>query len=65
MNHIEEFIFYGDDIRIERFHPDTKLIYANPPVTPVVDYKEAIDAALDNPIDAPRLKNSSTVKVVS
>ena len=62
MNHIEEFIFYGDDIRIERFHPDTKLIYANPPVTPVADYKEAIDAALDNPIDAPPLEKQLNSK---
>lgn len=49
---IEEFIFYGDDIRIERFPADTRMVYANPPITPIGDYRKAVNEALDSPIDA-------------
>lgn len=48
----EEFIFYGDDIRIERFPADTRIFYANPPLDPLPDPAQAISRALDNPLDA-------------
>jgi hypothetical protein len=50
--YIEEFIFYGDDIRIERFPEQTRMIYANPPMTPLADDNQAISDALDNPLEA-------------
>lgn len=50
--HREEFIFYGDDIRIERFPADTRIFYANPPMEPLPDSAKAIGDALDNPLDA-------------
>jgi hypothetical protein len=28
----EEFIFYGDEVRIERFPAETRFILANPPM---------------------------------
>jgi hypothetical protein len=59
-DYLEEFIFYGDDIRIERFHPDTQFIYANPPMKPVADYRSAITDALDNPIGAEPLEKQLT-----
>jgi hypothetical protein len=63
MDHVEEFIFYGDEIRIERFHPDTQFIYANTPMTPVTDEREAVSQALDSPLNADPLEqqlNSSS-----
>ncbi len=57
MDFLEEFIFYGDDIRIERFHPDTRLVYANPPMEPLADFKGAISQALDNPLKVEPLEN--------
>ena len=53
---IEEFIFYGDDIRIERFPADTRIFYANPPLDPLPDAGRAISEALDNPIGASPLE---------
>jgi hypothetical protein len=53
---IEEFIFYGDDLRIERFPKDTQLIFANPPMQPVTDVELAVAEALDNPLKAEPLK---------
>jgi hypothetical protein len=63
----KEFIFYGDDIKIERFPRDTRFIYANPPMTPLPDFKQAVGQALDNPLDAQplekQLKSSSRVVI--
>ncbi|MBW2637134.1 MAG: DUF2088 domain-containing protein, partial [Deltaproteobacteria bacterium] len=59
-DYIEEFIFYGDDLKIERFPSDTQLIYANPPLTPLADYENAIKQALDNPIGAEPLEKQLT-----
>jgi len=47
---IEEFIFYGDDLKIERFPKETQLIFANPPMQPVMDVELAVVEALDNPL---------------
>ncbi|HOO47633.1 MAG TPA: lactate racemase domain-containing protein, partial [Deltaproteobacteria bacterium] len=58
--YIEEFIFYGDDIRIERFPADTRFLYANPPLRPVEDTGAAISQALDNPYAAMPLENQLT-----
>ena len=58
--YLEEFIFYGDDIRIERFDPDTRILYANPPLTPISDYQSAIASALDNPLHARPLEMQLT-----
>jgi lactate racemase len=49
-DYIEEFIFYGDDIRIGRFPKETRLLYANPPLPEIADFTGAIHAALDNPL---------------
>jgi hypothetical protein len=61
----EEFIFYGDDVRIERFPSDTRFIYANPPLYPVD--RGAVSEALDNPLNADplekMLKSSSRVTI--
>jgi nickel-dependent lactate racemase len=51
-DHVEEFIFCGDDIKIERFPSDTQFIYANPPLRPVASYQEEIARALDAPYNA-------------
>jgi hypothetical protein len=59
-DYIEEFIFYGDDLKIERFPSDTKLIYANPPIDSVPDYDAAIKEALDNPLGAEPLERQLT-----
>ncbi|HOU71952.1 MAG TPA: 2-C-methyl-D-erythritol 4-phosphate cytidylyltransferase, partial [Candidatus Syntrophosphaera sp.] len=37
---------------IERFPADTRMVYANPPFAPIGDYRRAVNAALDSPIDA-------------
>jgi hypothetical protein len=59
-DYIEEFIFYGDDLKIERFPSDTQFIYANPPMEPLADYDRAIKEALDNPLDAEPLETQLT-----
>jgi nickel-dependent lactate racemase len=56
MGFVEEFIFYGDDIKLERFHPDTRFLYANPPLPPVPDPLARISQALDNPLGADTLE---------
>jgi hypothetical protein len=53
---IEEFIFYGDDLKIERFPKETQLIFANPPMQPVKDVELAVTEALDNPLKAESLE---------
>lgn len=55
----EELIFYGDDIRIERFPPETLFLYANQPLAPV-DPHEAISKALDEPLQAEPLEKQLT-----
>ncbi len=66
-DYIEEFIFYGDDIRIERFPADTRFIYANPPMNPLGDPYSAIRQALDEPLGVSslekQLKPSSRVTI--
>ena len=67
MGFIEEFIFYGDDIKLERFYPDTRFFYANPSLPPVSDPPAKISQALDNPLGADtlekQLNNSSRVTI--
>ncbi len=52
----EEFIFYGDDLKIERFPRETQFIFANPPMQPVTEFEPAVAEALDNPLKAEPLK---------
>jgi hypothetical protein len=52
----EEFIFYGDDLKIERFPRETQFIYGNPPMEPVPDFERAVAEALDNPLNAEPLE---------
>jgi hypothetical protein len=59
-DYTEEFIFYGDDIRIERFPADTRFIYANPPMHPLEDPYSAITQALDEPLSASTLEQQLT-----
>ena len=59
-DYIEEFIFYGDDIRIERFPADTRFIYANPPMSPLEDPYSAITQALDAPLGVSTLERQLT-----
>jgi hypothetical protein len=47
---VEEFIFYGDDLRIGRFPKDTTFLYANPSLPEISDFPGAINAALDTPL---------------
>ena len=54
--YIEELIFYGDDIKIGRFPPETRLIYANPPLDALPDPESSIAWALDNPLGAAPLE---------
>jgi hypothetical protein len=66
-NFREEFIFYGDEVRIERFPEETRFILANPPMPPLVDFEKAVKWALDQPLKAEplekQLKPSSRVKI--
>ena len=48
--YIEELIFCGDDIRVQRFPEDTRLVYANNPMDEIQDFPGAIRAALDSPL---------------
>jgi len=48
--HVEEFVFCGDDIRIERFPAETQFFYANPPLDPLEDAERSITMALDDPL---------------
>jgi len=59
-DYIEEFIYYGDDIRIERFPADTRFIYANPPMNPLKDQGSAITRALDAPLGVDTLEKQLT-----
>ena len=44
---VEELLFYGDELRIERFDGDVRFLYAPPPLPPVEDRARAIARALD------------------
>lgn len=52
-----EFIFYGDDIRIESFPEETRFIYANPPLPPAASPEDEIRKAIDSPIGASPLES--------
>jgi len=59
----EELIFYGDDIKIERFYDDTLMLYAPYTRPAVPDPNATIRHALDHPIGAEPLEkqlNSSS-----
>jgi hypothetical protein len=64
---VEEFIFYGDDIRIVHFPEETRLLYANPPLEPLADFRQAIIQAINNPIGATplekQIKSTSRVTI--
>ena len=60
--YIEEFIYYGDDIRIERFPAETRFIYGNPPMEPLAGYERAIAEALDTPLSAKPLEEQLTAQ---
>ncbi|MBN2297592.1 MAG: DUF2088 domain-containing protein, partial [Deltaproteobacteria bacterium] len=59
-DYIEEFIFYGDDIRIERFPARTRFIYAHAPMAPLEDPYSAISTALNEPVLAEPLERQLT-----
>ena len=60
--YIEELIFYGDDLRIERFPADTRFIYANPPMPHLQDPGAAIIQSLDEPLGAKPLEKQLSAK---
>lgn len=60
--YVEEFIFYGDDIKIGRFPADTKLLYANPPIEELPDPDGTIARTLDEPLGALPLEKQLTSK---
>ena len=66
-DHIEELIFYGDEVKIKGFPRETQFIFANPPMEPLEDFEQAVARALDNPLKAQslekQLKPSSRVTI--
>ena len=49
----------GDGFRLERFPLGTRVVYPADSLPPVADLREAIDAALDAPLDSDPLAHGS------
>ncbi|MGC9325153.1 MAG: lactate racemase domain-containing protein [Desulfomonilia bacterium] len=55
--HVEEIIYYGDDIRVEKFPDETRFFYANDPIEAAADPDQLITDALDHPLGAETLEH--------
>lgn len=54
--HIEEIVFFGDDVRIGRFPAHTRFVYANEALAALPDFDAELRAALDRPLGAEPLE---------
>ncbi|MFO7794952.1 MAG: lactate racemase domain-containing protein [Promethearchaeati archaeon] len=54
---MKEIIFYGDDAFFYEFPEDIDIYYAKPPITPIKNQELAIEHAIKNPINSPKLQD--------
>jgi len=64
---MKEIIFYGDDAFFYEFPEDIDIYYAKPPITPIKNQELAIEHAIKNPINSPKLpdliNSNSTIAI--